>query len=82
MSAGRDADSTPQEQAALVALLRERPGSRGWAEIMAAVLEAGSARAVWDLFVPPVLVRPRGSLTRWTRPPGRSAAGRTGDGGC
>ena len=60
MSAGQDADSTPQERAALVALLRERPGSRGWAEIMAAVLEAGSARAVWDLFVPPVLVRPPG----------------------
>ena len=60
MSAGQDADSTPQERAALVALLRERPGSRGWPEIMAAVLEAGSARAVWDLFVPPVLVRPPG----------------------
>src|ERR1700722_20531520 len=27
---------------------------------MAAVLAAGSARAVWDLFVPPVLVRPPG----------------------
>ena len=60
MSAGQDADSALQERAALVALLRERPGSRSWAEIMAPVLEAGSARAVWDLFVPPVLVRPPG----------------------
>ncbi len=60
MSAGRDTHSTRDERAALVALLRERPGSRGWAEITAAVLEAGSARAVWDLLVPPVLVRPPG----------------------
>jgi len=60
VSAGQDADSALQERAALVALLRERPGSRSWAEIMAPVLEAGSARAVWDLFVPPVLVRPPG----------------------
>jgi DNA processing protein len=60
MSAGRDTHSTPDERAALVALLRERPGSRGWAEITAAVLEAGSARAVWELLVPPVLVRPPG----------------------
>jgi len=60
VSAGRDADSIPQERAALVALLRERPGSRGWAEITAGVLEAGSALAVWQRVVPPVLVRPPG----------------------
>jgi DNA processing protein len=47
-----------RERAALVALLRERPGRRGWAEITAEVLEAGSAVAVWQRLVPPVLVSP------------------------
>ena len=50
----------PGERAALVALLRERPGRRGWPEITAGVLEAGSATAVWQRLVPPVLVRPPG----------------------
>jgi DNA processing protein len=50
----------PQERAALVALLRERPGRRGWAEITAEVLETGSAVAVWERLVPPVLVSPPG----------------------
>ena len=56
MSAGREADSAPQERAALVALLRGCPGSRGWAGITAEVLEAGSALAVWERLMPPVLV--------------------------
>ena len=51
MIAGRDADSTPQERAALVALLRECPRRGGWAEITAEVLEAGSAVAVWERLV-------------------------------
>ena len=50
----------PEERAALVALLRERPGQQRWAEITASVLEAGSARAVWQREVPPVLVRAPG----------------------
>jgi DNA processing protein len=44
------------EQAALVALLRTRPGRLGWPEITAQVLEAGSALAVWTRLVPPALV--------------------------
>ena len=46
------------ERAALVALLRERPGRRGWTEITASVLEAGSALAVWQREVPPMLISP------------------------
>ena len=60
MGSGRDDEGAPGERVALVALLRERPGGRGWAELTAAVLEAGSARAVWDLLVPPVLMSPPG----------------------
>jgi DNA processing protein len=60
VSAGRDADSAPRERAALVALLRERPGRRGWAELTAQVLAAGSAVDVWERLVPPVLVSPAG----------------------
>jgi DNA processing protein len=37
-----------EEQAALVALLRARPGGMPWAEIMGQVLESGSARAIWS----------------------------------
>jgi DNA processing protein len=59
-SGGQDDEGAPGERAALVALLRERPGRRGWAEITASVLEAGSALAVWQRDVPPVLVRPAG----------------------
>ena len=54
------AEGVPRERAALVALLRERPGRRGWAEITAEVLEAGSAVAVWERLVPPLLVSPPG----------------------
>jgi DNA processing protein len=60
VSKGRDEDDVLGERAALVALLRERPGRRGWAEITASVLEAGSALALWQREVPPVLVRPPG----------------------
>ena len=60
MVSGRDEDSALRERAALVALLRERPGRRGWAEITAEVLEAGSAVSVWERLVPPVLVSPAG----------------------
>jgi DNA processing protein len=75
VSKGRDEDDALGERAALVALLRERPGRRGWAEITASVLEAGSALALWHREVPPVLVRPpqeadpldaaAGQIRRW-----------------
>ena len=60
MASGRDEDSVLGERAALVALLRDRPGRRGWAEITAEVLATGSAVAVWERLVPPVLVTPAG----------------------
>jgi len=44
------------EGAALVALLRERPGKRTWAEITAEVIEVGSAVAVWESLVPATLM--------------------------
>ncbi len=60
MSGSRGGDGAFAERAALVALLRERPGRRRWPEITAEVLEAGSALAVWQRLVPPVLVSPPG----------------------
>jgi DNA processing protein len=64
------------ERTALVALLRESPGRRGWAQITVDVLEAGSALAVWQRLVPPLLVTPPGEpdpldaaaglISRWT----------------
>jgi DNA processing protein len=45
-----------EEQAAVVALLRERPQHKSWGEITADVLEAGSARTIWDRLVTPTLV--------------------------
>ena len=61
------------ERAALVALLRTRPGRLGWPEITAQVLEAGSALAVWSRLVPPTLAgtapdeteRAAADLQRW-----------------
>ncbi len=46
---------TPEEQAALVALLQVRPEKMRWSDITAEVLEAGSAVEVWDRLVPPML---------------------------
>jgi DNA processing protein len=60
VGSGRDEDSALRERAALVALLRERPGGRPRAEIVAEVLASGSAIAVWERLVPPVLVSPAG----------------------
>ena len=54
----QDDEGALGERAALVALLRERPGRRGWTEITASVLEAGSALAVWQREVPPMLISP------------------------
>jgi DNA processing protein len=48
------------ERAALVALLRVRPGGLSWAEVTAKVLEAGSALDVWHRLVPATLVNPPG----------------------
>ena len=44
------------EGAALVALLRERPGKRTWAEITAEVIEVGSAVAMWESLLPATLM--------------------------
>ena len=44
------------EQAALVALLRTRPEDMTWPEIVSAVVDADSARTVWEKLVPPALV--------------------------
>jgi DNA processing protein len=69
------------ERAALVALLRECPGRRGWAEITAEVLEVGSALDVWRRLVPPALLSPPGEpdpletaaqeISRWADQGGR-----------
>jgi DNA processing protein len=76
VGSGWDDEGSLGEPAALLALLRERPGRRGWAEITAEVLAAGSAVAVWERLVPPVLVHPGGEpgpleaaaqqIARWT----------------
>lgn len=44
-----------EERSALVALLRTRPDKMTWPEIVSAVVEAGSAREVWDGFAPSTL---------------------------
>lgn len=43
------------ERIALVALLQARPGKLGWPEIMAEVIEAGSAVEVWQRLAPAAL---------------------------
>jgi DNA processing protein len=45
-----------QEQAALIALLRDQSAERRWPEVTAEVLEAGSAREVWQRRAPAVLI--------------------------
>jgi DNA processing protein len=62
VSGSQDEDSGLEERAALVGLLRERPGGRRWPEITAEVLEAGSALQVWQRLVPPLLVNSPGEL--------------------
>jgi hypothetical protein len=37
-----------QERATLVALLREQPHAASWPELATEIIEAGSARSVWD----------------------------------
>lgn len=37
-----------RERATLVALVRERPQAASWPELVAEIIEAGSARAVWE----------------------------------
>ncbi len=46
----------PQERAALIALLRTRPGGLRWADVTASVLKAGSALAAWHRLVRPALM--------------------------
>ena len=62
-----------------MALLRARPGRRGWAEITAEVLAAGSAIAVWEQLVPPVLVSPAAESDA-LEAAARQVAGWTGQG--
>ncbi|MCO5972771.1 DNA-processing protein DprA [Actinoallomurus soli] len=64
------------EQAALVALLRDRPGGMSWSEITADVLESGSALQVWEQARPATLMAVPGEddplgaaaedIERWT----------------
>jgi DNA processing protein len=79
VSARRGDSSASAERAALVALLRARPGRRGWAEITAEVLAAGSAIAVWEQLVPPVLVGPAAESDA-LEAAARQVAGWTGQG--
>jgi DNA processing protein len=53
-------DSRSAERAALMALLRAGPPGRTWPEITADVIEAGSAREVWDRLTPATLIDPAG----------------------
>ena len=48
--------SDRQEQAAIVALLRDRSAERRWPEVTAEILEVGSARELWLRRVPAALV--------------------------
>ena len=48
--------TAPREQAALVALLKGRPQGMSWPEIMAEVVEAGSAVEVWERVTVPTLL--------------------------
>lgn len=54
--------TTPQERAALVALLRERPGKMKYPDVLREVLKAGSAVEVWDEHVPTELFPEPGSV--------------------
>jgi DNA processing protein len=54
--AGAMAADGSAERAALVALLRARPGGMRWAEITAEVLAAGGALEVWQRLVPAALM--------------------------
>jgi DNA processing protein len=47
---------SPEERAAVVALLRVRPGGMRWGEITAEILAAGSALEVWQRAVPATLM--------------------------
>jgi DNA processing protein len=49
-------ESMDVERAALVALLRTRPGGMRWPEIATEVLEAGSALDLWHRLVPATLI--------------------------
>ncbi|MEU8802459.1 DNA-processing protein DprA [Spirillospora sp. NPDC048819] len=53
---------SPEERAALVALLQVRPRGMRWGEITAEVVEAGSALDVWHRLVPPTLVDAPGEI--------------------
>jgi DNA processing protein len=55
-------EGSQEERAAVVALLRVRPGGLSWGEIAAGVLEAGSALAVWHRAVAPALAGVPGEL--------------------
>src|SRR5690606_41763008 len=56
--AGSVETASPEERAALVALLQTRPRGMRWGEITAQVVAAGSPLDVWHRLVPPALVPP------------------------
>lgn len=64
--AGSMDSSGLEEQAALVALLRSRPGKLSWPELTTEVLEAGSAVEVWDRLVPTALIADPEEITPQT----------------
>jgi len=64
--AGSMDSSGLEEQAALVALLRSRPGKLSWPELTTEVLEAGSAVDVWDRLVPTALIADPEEITPQT----------------
>lgn len=54
--------ASPQERAALVALLRERPDGMKYPDVLREVLKTGSALEVWDQHVPAMLLPEPGAV--------------------
>jgi DNA processing protein len=61
-ASGMVSDSV-EEHAALVALLRARPGGLSWPSITAELLEVGSAARVWERHAPETLMELPGEVT-------------------
>jgi DNA processing protein len=61
--AGGMVSDSLEEHAALVALLRVRPGGLSWPSITAELLEVGSAARVWERHAPAALMELPGEVT-------------------
>lgn len=61
--AGGMVSDSLEEHAALVALLRVRPGGLSWPSITAELLEVGSAAEVWERHAPAALMELPGEIT-------------------